>query len=610
MKLPVNVRFHPEDETPLSFASRLARAMAFPSVASLLGESTVRAVVRGDEGALRLISEWSGVPTGHLRRFAVPTSKLAGEWKLGDAVFRKEMRVAGRFRFCPHCIADDLENGVGRPESRPYQRASWLTQAVTACTRHNIVLCEMGNGAPTSDVARFVAEGLHRKHLSTTRSQDGELEVDAYIQSRIAGNRTASFIDRQEVHVLLVLFEFLGSLVQKHLPSLSIQGKGVRACGFTFAKEGESTITSLVREAIRLHRPAPKSISTFFGPSVRCFTRNAHVPAYAEVIAILHEAVGRSAAVGPGDSFIEPFRSRHLHSIQSASIEYGLSEERVRKLLERHSVITQSNVSPHRVWFSAEDAMPVLEAARNYMNTVEVAATLGTNIQRIGSFIRRGLLKSVTMTADGVRPYFQVSPDDLDDFRRRLFEKSEKVVGDHGLVPLNVACQRKSLTQTDVIEMIFRGNLINVGRRDEARTLGSLLVDLDELPNSDKRRSMNEGGEGQSPYLSFAETERALSTTTATVRALVANGVLPTEQTTNPRTRRSQRVVHRKSISTFLATYRSLHQIARGWQRSIVVTKQELDRVGLNPVFKSHGKIASYYRIQELSDSGMLPPDA
>lgn len=610
MKLPVNVIFHPQEETPLSFASRLARAMGFSSVADFLGESTVRAVVRGDDDALIMLSEWSGVPTDHLRRFAVPTSKSSREWQLGDAVFRKEMRVAGRFRFCPHCIADDLKSGIGRPEARPYQRASWVTRAIRACTRHHNVLSEVGDGAPTSDVARFVAEGWHRKHQSAAHAEDGEIEVDAYIQRRIAGDRAESFIDRQEVHVLLILFDFLGYLVQKHLPSLLVPGKGVRACGFDFAKEGESTIARLVEEAISRHRPTPRRIATFFGPSVRYLQRNADVPAYVEVITILQQAVERAAAVGSGDSFIQPLRSRHLHSVHSASIEYGLPKERVRKLLEKHSVIKPSDGSHHRVWFRVEDGMPVLEAATKYMNTVEVAAILGTNTQRIGMLIRRRLLNSVSVAADGVRSFFQVSPDDLDDFRRRLFERSEKVVGDHGLVPLNVACQRKSLTQTDVIEMIFRGDLINVGRSDEARTLGSLLIDLHELPNSDKGRPMNEGGEDQSIYLSFAETERALSTTTATVAALVASGVLPTEKTTNPRTRRSQRVVHQKSIGTFLETYRSLHQIARGWQRNIVIMKQELDRMGLNPIFETHGKIARYYRIQELLDSGMLPPDA
>ncbi len=83
MRLPVTVTFHPETETPLSLASRLARAMAYPSITSLLGDTMARAVFRGEEDAVKLLSSWSGVAADQLRRFAVPVSREAGEWRRG-----------------------------------------------------------------------------------------------------------------------------------------------------------------------------------------------------------------------------------------------------------------------------------------------------------------------------------------------------------------------------------------------------------------------------------------------------------------------------------------------------------------------------------------------
>lgn len=96
MGLPVNVPYHPETETPVSLVSRLARAMGFASIDELVrsGGTTVHAVARGEDDAMRTLSSWSGVSTDRLRRFAVPMRGEAGEWRLGDAVFRKEMRVA------------------------------------------------------------------------------------------------------------------------------------------------------------------------------------------------------------------------------------------------------------------------------------------------------------------------------------------------------------------------------------------------------------------------------------------------------------------------------------------------------------------------------------
>lgn len=155
MKLPVNVTFHPETETPQSLASRLARAMRFPSVSALAGERGILSFVKGERGAISQLSNWSGVSKQELLRFAVPTRNDAGEWRLGDAVFRKETKAV-RFRYCPHCLTDDVENGTGRPEARAFERASWISRAVTSCTKHGNLLVEAPEEAPKNDVALFV----------------------------------------------------------------------------------------------------------------------------------------------------------------------------------------------------------------------------------------------------------------------------------------------------------------------------------------------------------------------------------------------------------------------------------------------------------------------
>jgi hypothetical protein len=135
---------------------------------------------------------------------------------------------------------------------------------------------------------------------------------------------------------------------------------------------------------------------------------------------------------------------------------------------------------------------------------------------------------------------------------------------DDSLVPLSHACSRKSLTQSDLIDMIIAGKLRRVARIDQSFEIGSLVVDLEELPHS----ALPDPEDGSDPtsYLNLREVERALSTTTVTVTALLKHGLLATEVRTNPRTRRKQTYVHRKTITAFLESHRSLHRIARGWR--------------------------------------------
>jgi hypothetical protein len=164
---------------------------------------------------------------------------------------------------------------------------------------------------------------------------------------------------------------------------------------------------------------------------------------------------------------------------------------------------------------------------------------------------------------------------------------------DDSLVPLSHACSRKSLTQSDLIDMIIAGKLRRVARIDQSFEIGSLVVDLEELPHS----ALPDPEDGSDPtsYLNLREVERALSTTTVTVTALLKHGLLATEVRTNPRTRRKQTYVHRN---------------ARGWRRNVVVMKDELEQNELEPVFETSGKIARYYLKEDLAKAYLLPPNA
>lgn len=612
MRLPVSVAFHPDVETPVSLASRLARAMAYPSVTDLLGGQSVQEVARGDEDAIKMLSSWSGVPVDQLLRFAVPTSSEAREWRLGDAVFRKEMRVAG-FRFCPRCLVEDMDIGSGRPAARPYERASWLTRGVTACTCHGELLVEAKDDAPASDVALFVAEGWHLKHRPGAPADRAELEVDSYIEGRISGHRTQSFIDRQEVHVLVMLFQFLGWFVHNRNPTFHIGGVAgetlsVRAVGFKIAAEGSKAIEAAVKQAIDVHRPAAHTIREFFGPMmVRHLRRTADVPAYAEVIALFHDLVERFTPVGAGDRFVHPIERRLLHSVRSAAVDYSMDRKRVRKILEERGIVERSKLTDRRVYFSVEHAEDVLGAATRALTTVEAAEVLGTNENRVREIIERGLLPYSECGAKGKRPYYRVALSDLDLFRERLFERAG--TDRNGLVSLDAACRRRSLTRHDIIEMIMAGKLTRIARADESMRLDRLLVDLRELPVSTDGNHGEDDYGNEGIYLNMTEVRIALSTTDATVSALVKHSVLPVEVRTNPRTRRPQPFVHRDSVDAFLENHRSLHRIASGWRRNIAWMKDELDQNDMKPIFETSGKIARYYRIEDLEKACLLPPN-
>ncbi len=612
MKLPVKVTFHPEDETPLSLASRLARAMGYPSVGELLGGggTNVRAVVQGEGYAMQVLASWSDVSVAELRRFAVPTSEEAGEWRLGDAVFRKEMRVAGRFRFCPHCLADDLENGCDRPAARPYGRASWVTRAITACTRHRTLLIEAAAGEHANDFSLFVAEGRHLVDRSVRAADEADLLVDAYVERRIAGMKTQSFIDRQEVHVLLTLWQFLGSFVHRHLPHYNISGRpasaaSVRAVGFMIASGGIEVIRATLLEAIEVHRPHAAAIVAFFGSSIRRFRENADLPAYAEIVDLLQGFV-RHIPLGTGDLFIRRVEQRFLHSIHSAAAEYGIEDERVRRLLEERGVITRSNLPHHSVYFKVEEAKSALSGAADNMTTADVVAVLGTTQDLVREMIEHGLLTVSERGVKNSRPFYRVSRRELQRFIDRLFGGVPLVTGGEGdgLITLRRASQGKGLTMVEVIKIIMDEKFLRLGRADDTMKLGSLMVASSELLPFWKKASKPLDDD----YATMKQTERLISTAKVTLAALVRKGFLPVVMRTNPKTKRPQPYVLKSDIEAFMGAHLSLRRLARGWGLNVVTMKSQLEGAGVKPIFEPSGLVARFYRRPDLIEAALLPP--
>jgi hypothetical protein len=614
MKLPVNVTFHPEDETPLSLASRLARAMGYPSVADLLGggETNVTAVVQGNDHAMRVLSSWSGVPMAELQRFAVPVSAETREWRLGDALFRKEMRVGDRFRFCPRCLADDLANGCDRPAARPYGRASWVTRAIVACTRHGDLLVEADAGEHVNDFSLFVAEGRHVIDQAVQAAEETDLIVDAYIERRIAGTKTQSFIDRQEVHVLLVLWQFLGSFIHRHLPHYLISGRpasavGVRAVGFLIASGGIEKIRSVLLEAIEIHRPDAATIVRFFGPSIRRFRENANVSAYAEIIDLLQGLV-RHLPLGAGDLFIRRVDQRSLHSIRSAAAEYGVGQKRVRKLLEEKGVITRSNLPNYSVYFTVEEAQLALSGAADNITTADVAAALGTTQDQVREMVERGLLPVAERGVKKSRPFYRVSRRDFQRFVDRLFGGVPLLMDGEreGMITLWKASKTKGHTLVDVIEMIIERRLLHSKRVDNITNLGSLMVSPSEILPSWEKANTND----ESIYATTFEAKRLLGTAAVTFTALVERGILPIVMRTNPKSKRPQLLVLKTDIEAFLNENLSLRRLARGWGLNVVAMKRKLDLAGVKPMFEPSGLVARFYRRPDLIEAALLPPSA
>ncbi|MFQ0815356.1 hypothetical protein AVM02_02325 [Brucella anthropi] len=221
MTLPVTLPFH-EDESPISLVSRLARANSYDSLQSLLGftHTSREAIVRGDHDALAEISELSGISIERLSNASIVHQHPGSNWKLGRAIFNKEMRPGKMLRYCPHCVLYDIDRQPGRSIAKPYARSWWSCRGIEGCPEHGRKLVEhlVTSFDQRDDFATFVEQ-----NVQTIRDQahddvrSSAPMLDRFLRDRIFKRAESDdLIDTLDAHIVAELSGYMGKFIAIH----------------------------------------------------------------------------------------------------------------------------------------------------------------------------------------------------------------------------------------------------------------------------------------------------------------------------------------------------------------------------------------------------------
>jgi hypothetical protein len=280
------------------------------------------------------------------------------------------------------CVVNDMETGRGRHVSRPYVRAGWLTRAVRNCPRHRCPLVEKPTTARTGDsFCRFVTDNFGEiEHQTAASVAYFSVALDSYVEDRIRGILQEPYLDRFEAHVAIDLCTHLGRFVKRHRPALSLVPPALRSAssreiGFFLARQGEAKIRSTVAWIIERERPKGQE-KFLFGSLGRWLRDNSREPEFAEILELFQDIAERNLPYGPGEMCFVPVRRRYLHSVKSASNEYGLFADRIVALVKRAGLIEDDTLSYARIYFDAEKAHDILVAASRTITSREARREL------------------------------------------------------------------------------------------------------------------------------------------------------------------------------------------------------------------------------------------
>ncbi len=607
MTLPVTLSFH-EDESLISLVSRLARANGYITMQSFL-ESTYtnrEAIVRGDHIALAEISELSGFSIERLANASAVHQRPGSNWKLGYAIFNKEMRPGKMLRYCPHCVLDDIDRQPGRSIAKPYARSWWSCRGIEGCPEHGRKLVEhlVTSFDQRDDFATFVDQNVQTiRNQARNHQLSSAPLMDRFLRDRIFKRAEGDdLVDTLDVHIVAELSGYLGTFIAIHkLTDLQDEATDQREWGFRLICKGQAELERTIIETIDQKRPMARFVLDFFGPIMLWLRRNQSKPAYEPVITLFQEIAERNMPFGPGMEFVRPIERRYLFCVNSAHEEYGIHKERIKALIIQHGLTTRLQLHNSSIYFDAEKARSIFEEANATVNGKEAASILGVGEASFRKLIEAGILGSSELRKK--RDHLHILKSDFQDFVAKLTKNAETCSEENPEWRAPVKGRAFGLTFPQIIEKIIEGHAkVRIMPGSEG-LLKRLRVHFDVVKpiNFYKRNEVYTPVE-DATHASHALASHLLGASGITLSELIKKGYVREK----PASRRSLRLVEKSSIREFKEHYISLTNLREilGINRSGM--KKHLADLGLFPLLGLNSNFTSYYSLSDLRKKNLI----
>ena len=304
------------------------------------------------------------------------------------------------------------------------------------------------------------------------------------------------------------------------------------------------------------HRKGEQRPKAVFGRLHDWLAHETEDEAYDPLREIIARHFAETMPVWPGERiFGRPVPERRVHSVHSAAREYGLHRKRLRKLLHAKGIIGDEAMalSDDRAVFPAAAADAFLSRPATSLSMREAEEHLNAPRPAGKLLVEAGFLVPIVEGGNKRFGSHAFAREDLDTFLSRLLTDADDPA--EGMVNILGAAKRATCSTMEVVRLLLERRLSRVGRDAGSRGYLSVLVDPDEVRGL--VRGEDHGG------LSLREVEKRMSWSTAVLKALVDDGLLPSRMAVNPVNRCPQRVVDPQDLESFDARFVSLQSLGK-----------------------------------------------
>jgi len=601
---PLDWKFPPHRREPASgYASRLA-ALNGQTFRSLMHGTGVSAqgVYSGLERHVRDVASLGGLDVHQTEALVASTplrqfrnerhAQLRGE-RLGHGTV-----LSGYFRFCPHCVAQDLvESKQDVPhEARPWLRLEWLIDHVRSCPVHSVYLAESDRVVGGERIADYswtfateVLPRLDRLRAETVPSEGSAFED--WVRRRLDGVRDpTNWLDAMPLNAAVFACERLGvegtaddrnrasKLSNAELAAASL-------AGYRIASQGEAAIERFLDGLVASTRAAEcfGTRATYGYMLVfmeRCSMDDPGFDAFRDIV---RRHAFENVPLPAGSRVLgHVLEERRLHTVTSAAAASKTSRATLRAIFARSGIAPPLGGPDHERLIIRVDAFEArLREFGDALKITDVRQAVGIPHMHILELIAQGIIPALFGSREVNRARHRLARADVEAFMDRLFE---------GAVPVEAptarqmgfgrACIAASTKIEDVVGLVLAGRLTWKGSLRGGRRYTDLLVDADEV------RALLQ--EAAPPRRGLTKVEIEAETPGMkheVLNPLIAAGHLTVAQEFCPDARRRMPVVTRESYEAFKARYLTLTEICRAKNLNVRSAKRHLDAAGLVPAF-------------------------
>lgn len=578
-----------------SFVSRLAARNLVPNVRTFCADLGLpfQAVASGHGDVIEAVADLTGEPIETLSEWALVREHheytLRGQKLLKASLRREKLQV------CPHCLDEDQVR-LGHP----FQRVTWTVAHIRTCPAHRVSLAPVVVQNPSvlcHDFAQIMRrpDTVIGRDLSVERPYSN---FETYLSDRLQGQGGAGWLDKLEFHVAAKFCEMLGAValfgrtpMLTRLTEADWYSAGEQ--GFQIAKAGKTGVRGLLSDLQRgaaTSRHGNEGGQAFFGRLYQWALGSAVHPAYDPIRDLIAEHLIETTALGPGDTvFGKPVERRCLHSVRTAHLLTGVHPTPLRRALIDSGLLdlSMADETDSVAMFAAEPAEPFLNDLVGSLSTFEAEKYLNASRTQVQLLLTSGVLPAISVNDELLRQH-TFSRRVLDQFLADLADGAETI---QALTPematISAAAKRaKVRTSMDIVRMIMNKEIWR-GQIAGSRGYAGIVVDVDEIRRNTRATKVD--------GLPAHKVIKELKSSYHVVRALIANGVLPTITVTNPENLCPLEIVPNAELKRFRETYVTLFELSAIRQVHPRTLSKQLAAEGVEPALSTHKFKATFY---------------